>query len=130
MFQSIAKIQRQGGMSMTSLATTLLIVGFLATAAVKIGPAYLSNNTVKSALESIQADYRGKDLQDISNKEIRTKLDKYFQVNRVEGPAAASIEIVREKLKVIVTANYEVRNNFMGNVDVVLVFENEVDLTK
>lgn len=120
----------QKGMGMTEIMVLLVIIGFVATTAVKLGPVYLDNSTVTSAFESIQEDYAGKDIQEISNTDIKRKLGKYFQVNMVSSEIEKSIEVVRKGRSVIVKSDYEIRQPFMGNVEIVVVFQNEVDLSK
>jgi len=40
------------------------------------------------------------------------------------------LKIIREKTKTLVTLNYEKRIEFMGNVDVIVRFENSYDSSK
>jgi len=121
-------LQRQGGMTPTSILFVLLAIGFTATAAVKLGPAYADNHVVQSALQDVQKQFAGADMQEVSDTEIKGKLSKYFQVNMVSDEVEKNVKVTRVKEKVTLSDNYEVRTNFMGNVDVVLVFNNEVDL--
>lgn len=120
----------QSGMSASGLLFVLMVVGFLATAAVKIGPAYIDNRAVVQGLQSLKEQYAGKDLQDISDKAIIGSMEKMLSVNMVSPEASDSIAVRRVKGDVYVSANYEIRNNFMSNVDIVVVFENEVNLAE
>lgn len=122
--------RRQYGLTAPGLLFVLMVVGFVATAAVKVGPAYLDNQKVKQGLQSLKEQYAGKDLQDISDKFILASMNKIISVNLLGPEASKSIAIRRIKGDVIVSANYEVRNNFMSNIDVVIVFENEVNLAE
>lgn len=118
----------QSGMTMYGVMFALVAIGFIATAAIKLGPAYLDNSVVKTALEEIHKDYSGMNMQDVTDSEIKGKVQKYFQVNMVNAEIESSMKLTRIKEKVILSFNYEIRKPFMGNVDTVLVFNNEVDL--
>jgi len=118
----------QRGMSINEMMLLLVLIGFFATAAIKLVPVYLENRTVQSALESVKEDYYGKDIQEISNSSIQAKLGKYFQVNMTGVEAMQSITIDRKGRSIYVRSDYEVRKPFMGNIDLVLRFQNEVDL--
>lgn len=118
----------QLGMTMTAMMAVLVAIGFVATAAIKLGPIYMDNRVVKRALEEIHKDYASANMQDITDSEIKGKVQKYFQVNMVAGQIEKSMQITRVKDQVILSFNYEIRSPFMGNVDTVVVFNNEVDL--
>jgi hypothetical protein len=121
---------QQQGMSMWEMMFILVVIGFVATAAVKMGPAYMDNNVVKDALVAVQQSFSGANIQEVSDGEIKSKIGKYFDVNMVNDVIIASVKVTRDKQKVILSVNYEIRQNFISNVDVVMVFNNEVDLAK
>ena len=79
-------------------------------------------------MSDIHASYAGVNMQDVTDNEIKGKVQKYFQVNMVSDSIEKSLKITRIKDKVILSFNYEIRAPFMGNVDTVTVFDNEVDL--
>lgn len=118
----------QKGMSAGQLMLLLAAIGFGATVAVSVVPVYVDNGTVASALQSVQESYSGRDIQEISDIEIRKKLNNYFQVNMVPREIEQSVYIVRDKDEVKLAVDYEIRKHLMGNVDLVMVFENEVIL--
>jgi len=120
----------QKGMTMWQLMLVLIVIGFVATAAVKLVPAYIDNHVVLSALDDVQKSYAGTNMQEVKDNEILTKLGKYFEVNQVSDVIEKSAKVTRVKQQVILNINYEIRSNFMGNLDTVLVFKNEVDLAK
>lgn len=130
MSPSVKLFRYQAGLTAGGLVLVLMFVGFFATAAVKIGPAYVENRTIAQALQTLKGQYAGKDLREISDKAIMGSMGKILSVNMVSDEAADSIAVRRVKGDVFVSANYEIRNNFMSNVDVVVVFENEVNLAE
>jgi hypothetical protein len=118
----------QQGMSAGQIMLLLVAIGFGATIAISVIPVYIDNGTVSSALQSVQEAYEGKDIQDISDREIRGKLGNYFQINMVSREVEEAVRIVREKDTVSLSINYEIRKPLMGNVDIVMSFENQVNL--
>jgi len=115
----------QQGMGAGQLLLLLAAIGFGATIAISIIPVYIDNSTVNSALKSVQEAYQGKDIRDISDREIRGKLGNYFQINMVSREVEEAVSIVRERDDVRLIINYEIRKHLIGNVDVVMTFENE-----
>lgn len=118
----------QRGMGMGQILLLLVLIGFGATVAISVIPVYIDNSTVVSALESVQEAYASKDVQEVTDKEIRGKLGNYFQINMVSRDVEDAVQVVREKDEIWLTINYEIRKHLMGNVDIVMMFENEVML--
>ncbi len=121
------KLQR--GMSASGMMGLLVLIGFSATVLINIGPAYLDNKAVKEMLSGLKDDFAGRDIAEISDKAVRGKINKYFQVNMVSSEVEEAVEITRVQKDVFVSINYEIRKNLIGNVDIVVWFENEVNLT-
>ena len=130
MNKMLSSKQAQLGMTMYGIMFLLVVIGFVATAAIKLGPTYMDNRVVKSALEEMHNDYASVNLQDVTDGEILGKVQKYFQVNMVSAVIEQSAKVTRSGEHVVLSFNYEIRVPFMGNVDAVMVFENEVDLAE
>jgi len=122
--------QKQRGMSTSGVILLLTIGGFFATVLVKIGPAYMDNRVVAQMLQSLKEDYAGADIQEVTDRNIRGKVSKYFQVNMVGDEIMDAVEITRDGPDIYITVNYEVRRNIIGNVDLVVVFNNEVNIAE
>ena len=118
----------QQGLTIYEAMFFLAVIGFAATAAIKLGPVYMEDNVVQNALKSIHDDYAGTNMQDVQDVMIKGKVQRYFQVNMVSDVIEKSMKITRNKGKVILSFDYEIRKPFMYNVDVVVVFTHEVDL--
>jgi len=116
-------LKKQQGMSLLSGLVLLAVVGFFLTAAFKVGPLYLDNSFVSAAIASLQ----NADVHNMSDRDIRQKLNAQFDMNNVRDIDKSLIEVVRERTRTQVTLNYEKRTNFMGNVDIVVVFNNSYD---
>lgn len=116
-------LKKQQGISPLSGLVLLAVVGFFLTAAFKIVPLYLDNSFVSAAIASLEKE----DIHNMTGGDIRRKLNDQFNINNVRDVDKKLIEVVREKTRTQVTLNYEKRVNFMGNVDVVVIFNNSYD---
>ena len=116
-------LKKQQGMSLLSGLVLLAVVGFFLTAAFKIGPLYLDNSFVSAAVSSLQSE----DVHNMTDRDIRKKLGAHFDMNNVRDIDKTLVNVVREKTRTQVTLDYEKRVNFMGNVDVVVMFKNSYD---
>ncbi|MBR9805040.1 DUF4845 domain-containing protein [bacterium] len=112
---------RQTGMSMLMMLSLLLVVGFAATCFIKLVPAYMDYFTLRSTLESVQTE--AKQTGGMSKSEVKAVIDKRFSVNRIDTITSKDIKFVPAKDGMSMNANYEKRIPFMGNIDVVLKFE-------
>lgn len=117
------KHTNQQGITVLGGLVSLAIVGFFLTAALKIGPLYLDNSFVKAAIDSLEED----NIHNMSDAEVRRKLLTHFDINNVRDIDTKLIRIKREQTHTEVSLNYEKRVNFMGNLDVVVRFENTYD---
>lgn len=117
------KKQSQLGMSSLSLLLVLIAVAFVLMAAFKIGPLYLDNYFVKSSVESLQDEK----ITEMSDVQIHKALYSRFIVNGVRDIDVKQALIERSSKGVVVDLSYEKRVNFIGNVDVVVIFNNRFD---
>ncbi|MDX2350050.1 MAG: DUF4845 domain-containing protein [Porticoccus sp.] len=120
------KHNKQKGVTVLGGLTVLLIVGFFLTAAFKVGPLYLDNSFIRAALDSLAHE----NIHTLTDRGVRGKLSATFNINNIRDVDTKQIKIIREKTKTLVTLNYEKRIEFMGNVDVVVRFENSYDSSK
>lgn len=118
--------QNQRGISMLGLLLLLLVVAFVMLTAFKLAPIYAENRYVVTGLRSLASD--GESLRAMSASEIRGALKRYYTINGVRSEGPKNIEVERHgRDHVLVKVDYEVRENFLYNVDVVVVFRNHLD---
>jgi len=117
---------QQGGMSAIGFVIILLMVAFITMIALKLMPVYFENFKVNSALKSLK-DEQG--IIDKSNTEIQNIMARRFNIDNIEGVKPDQINVKRDRSKIAVNLDYEVRNNFIGNVDVVISFKDTVVIT-
>ena len=113
----------QQGMSTLGAVVLLLLATFFLTIVFKVGPMYLDNFAVKGSFDGLAKE----NVRDMTDSEIKRKMDSYFIVNNVRNFSAKEVVIKRERTKIVVSHDYETRANFMGNLDVVAVFSNKYD---
>jgi len=119
---SIGGRQQGGALVMVIVA---LFFGALLTLAIKLGPAYIDDITIQEALENLE----GTDgLSRMGSAEVRRLINKRLSVNNVRGFDAKNISVEKNGELVIITVDYEVRNNLFGNVDSVVHFQHEYEL--
>ncbi len=111
---------QQRGMSAFSLIIVVLVAVFFGVCAVKLGPLYMQSMTVDSTIQKVvdSGELRGKSVGD-----IRRKLTKLFDVNRIDALKVKDIKISRDQGYTLIDASYEQRVELMYNIDVVLKFD-------
>ena len=126
-------LNRQRGFSFWSILILIATAGFILTIAFKLMPTYISYWDVKSVMDALVSE---PGLGKMSNAEVRSTLEKRFDINRIDAIRArcrakdaeqvACVKIERTRDKLIIDANYEKRVHVMANVDAIVKFENNV----
>ena len=110
------------GMSVAGWMVTIIVIVVFATAAVKIVPAFLDFNTIKGLISNVLSD--GKiGLQ--SPEEIRSDIGKRFLINNISVISPNDVEITKDGGELIIKLDYQVRENFVRNVDFLITFKHE-----
>ncbi|HAD10449.1 MAG TPA: DUF4845 domain-containing protein [Porticoccaceae bacterium] len=115
--------RKQRGLSALGFLIVLAIGGFFLTALFKVGPMYLDNYFVQGAMNTL-ADEK---VHEMTDARIRRKIGDSFTINNVRDVDVKKVQIVREKTRTLVKLDYEKRVNFLGNLDVVVAFNNVYD---
>ena len=110
----------QGGITFWTLLVYLLVFGGVLILSLRIAPSYLEYLTVKDIVERAVDDF---DPQTQSFTEIRTRIRKLLHTSQVDVIDANDIEFYRERRKIVIDANYEVRFPLFWIVDGVMNFE-------
>jgi hypothetical protein len=118
---------KQLGASLWGVILLVGLIGLVLTMALKIAPAYLSNNVIVNAMNGVIAnnDIRAMGIEDIRKDVMRT-----VRTNRITGFSPANIKIVRENNIDYIDINYETRVDLMYNIDAVVTFANRFDKFK
>jgi hypothetical protein len=122
-------IKRQRGLGMLQWLVVLIVVTIIGKFAFTVVPIYSENMYVQSALKTL--DGGAEKLENMSDAEIKKKLTNFYLINNVrsQGPTK-NIKIVREADKVVVTIDYETREAYLLNMDIIVSFQNHLDSTR
>lgn len=115
-----ANINRQRGLGLLGWIVVLAVASFFLTCAFRIGPLYIDYWTVESVLEGALEE---EGLERQSKHEIRSAIQRRFDTNRVEVIKAREIRFEETRDKLVMDAGYEQRVPLIGNIDVVVRFE-------
>ncbi len=119
-------IGRQSGMTYVGLLILLMFIALCSVILIKVLPLYLENFKVKTALDSLAEE---SSVAALSPAEIQNRLLKRLDIDDVERVTRKEIKVFREGGKIVVTANYEARENLFANLDIVARFaDNRVEL--
>ena len=116
---------KQKGLSMLSGLIIIGVAVFFVVLGMKLVPSYIEYYSVKTVLRSLEQDRQAAQR---SGKQIRDTIIKRLKINGVYEFDRKNIEIKKEKNHTRVSVVYEVRKNMVGNIDVVMHFEDQVDL--
>jgi len=120
-------LRYQAGLSSIGWLLTIMVAGFFLLCAFKLIPSYAEDRYIQSALKALP---QGGALMELSNSEIKKKLDKFYMINNVRSEGARNIKIERTSKKTLVNVNYEVRVPLIYNIDVVMIFKNQLDSSR
>lgn len=110
---------KQSGASSLGIMAVIVVIAALVTVGVKVGPLYMDNMSLNSAIKSAAS----KDFHSLSPGEIREALKKTFQVNSI-NVNPKKFEIEKTEKTTTLTYKHEERANVFANVDVIVTFEN------
>ncbi len=113
---------RMRGMGALGWVAALIIGAVLATALVQVLPVYMEYNTARTAITNVIDDRQSR-MQ--SEREIREAIARRFRVNNVDTISANDLEIRKGGGEVTVVVQYEVRRSLIGNIDLVISFDQE-----
>jgi hypothetical protein len=118
-------LQQQQGLTLISWVCVLVIVAFCGMFGFAVVPMYAENIYVANALKSLAEP--GNNLAEMSDAEIKKRLQNFYMVNNVRSDGAQNIVIDRQSKALLVTIDYENRANLFYNIDVVTSFQNHLD---
>ncbi len=122
--------KKQLGLTMWETCIYIFVFLFTVTIALKLGPLYIDDMNIASAIEGLHQGLEGKDIYEVPVSEIKNSLSRNFQVSMISTDVLKNLEIEKTGNKVILRLDYDAANSFMGNVDVLVHFSHEVDLAE
>lgn len=119
-------MRKQQGVTMITVALGLLLLAFFVLIAVTLWPVYMENFNVSSHLKRLESDSKVKSM---TQDEIRSTLLKRFSIDDVKSVGRSDIVISGDTGSgYTIEVDYEVRKGFLGNVDLVIVFNESVTI--
>jgi hypothetical protein len=112
----------QHGLSFYGVLVLLVLVVFFGILGFKIGPVYLDNKLMSSAVQEILDG----DLSNATRNSVREELGKAMTINNISPEARNALVVNKLNDRFTVTANYDVRIDLFYNIDVLVSFEDEL----
>jgi competence protein ComGC len=116
--------RHQQGYTLISLIFILGCVAAVVLLIFKIGPIYLDHSKVSNAFSALEGQGN---LAELSESEIRSSLDKRFNMNYVSDLKAQEVKIIKQGSYVKVEADYEVVRPIIGNLSVLVEFDDVIE---
>lgn len=115
-------MKRQQGLTLISLVVIIIFVLSQVVMAMKIVPEYISDASVSTVLERMEAD---PDVRGLSNKSLRDMVYKRLKINSVYNVKQENIKVAKRKGKQKIVIDYEPRGVLIGNLDYIIRFHHE-----
>lgn len=120
-------MHRQQGMTLIGMLIVAGIAGVFLLAGIRLVPIYLEYMKVETTLNEVKKDLDG---SNAGPGQIRTAIERRFDIESVTAIGARDVEIERSANGYLVTADYEGRAPFLGNVYLVMVFDKSVEVVR
>ena len=117
--------QRQQGLTLLSIAFILALIAFFVLLILKIAPIYIDHSKVVNALAAIKETT---DIQTKSEQEVRSSLDKRFNMNYVYDVTQDDIKVTKRGNYLKVQIEYETVVNIFGNLSVLAEFNDMIEV--
>ncbi|WP_137173723.1 DUF4845 domain-containing protein [Massilia sp. HP4] len=111
---------KQAGISLSGLILALAVIGVAAIFAMRMVPAYIEYNAIKSAIVTVK-DGGG------TIREMQQAFNRHTSVNDVEAVRGQDLVFTRDGDAVDISFAYEKRLPLMGNVSLLIDFEGTTD---
>lgn len=117
-------VSRQRGAGMLSWICILAVAALLLTLALRLIPHYIDFRTMVGLIEDLPAG----EVHDMTKKDIRDTLTKRFKINNIRDLKVTDVlTIERSRGETILLLDYEVRENMVANIDLVVMFDQRFD---
>jgi Domain of unknown function (DUF4845) len=123
------KITTQSGFTIWSILAIVLLIGFFSLLGIKLFPVYMVDMNVKSSLTSLKNQPGAADM---TNLQLKTALDKRFQINDVDRSVNTreALSFESDKGARIVRVSYESVTPIFKNIYVLIVFDHAEEIGK
>lgn len=115
--------KNQQGTSYIGILLGIIALAFMLKITVAVWPLYWDDNAINKQI----ADAVANSPNDITPAKFSSQMGQKFDMNNIRDIKFNDIATVSTKDGLQVTKKYEVRKNFMLNIDIVLTFEKSFD---
>lgn len=115
----------QRGLSLVGFLMVMGLAIFFALIGMKMGPYYLRNHSINTVLQGMK-DEPG--VTKMAPNQIKDLIMRRLDINSVYNFDRKDINVAKDRGFFIMTAEYEVREHIVGNVDVILGFKNKAEI--
>ncbi len=115
---------KQRGASFFGTILLLILLAVFLLGGLRIAPAYIDNNVIVNAMNSMASN---NDLADMSLNEIRENLQRSLSTNGIRNFDSQSVQLTRDGRNEYIDINYETRFPLIYNIEVVVTFENRFE---
>ncbi|MEN8801898.1 MAG: DUF4845 domain-containing protein [Thiogranum sp.] len=119
------KWHHQKGMTAIGWMMVLGLIAFFTLITLRMVPLYMEFGKVSSTLESLKEQ---PNITQQTKGEIVRIVGKRFEVNDVKNVDPRKITVSKERGVLKVAINYERREHLIGNVDVVAIFDKQIEV--
>ncbi|WP_045764673.1 DUF4845 domain-containing protein [Xanthomonas albilineans] len=117
---------KQSGITLTSFAVVLAVVGFFIYIGMKLFPMYLEFYAVRSAMKGFAAEAGSAEMDPA---EAKRSLFRRLDISNADNVKPGDVTFERTDTGVKMHVDYEVRRPLIANLDVVGKFDASQDLT-
>jgi hypothetical protein len=103
-----------------------LLIAFFTLVALKLVPIYLDSFTISSVITDLKKE---PGIAAKTPREVVSIIEKRLDINMVEGITTDDIFVEKVGDTMTISAEYEVRKNVLGNVDVIVSFNESVEVS-
>ena len=116
---------KQQGMTAIGWMGVIALIAMATLFALRLIPVYLDSFKVGSVLETVEEEYKNKNVTPV---EISQTIMKRLDINMVTDITKEDVYISLTGKSMLVEVDYEVRKSLMGNVDIIVNVQKSVTL--
>ncbi len=110
------------GVTVLNLLVAAIIIIFGVTLAIRLVPPYLNSFAVRDAIKELAAN---PELPGYSKAKLKDMFTRKLQVNFISNVTPEALVLVKKGNEAYLTMKYEVRVHLIGNMDAVIMFNEE-----
>ena len=114
---------KQKGFTLVGLILVFALIGIITLSVLKIFPIYMEHLSIQTSIEAIETD---PEIKKMTVGQIRGLFGKKLDMNQVTSINAKDAKINRSISDITMKVEYEVRKDYIGNIDIVLSFSDQM----